>query len=396
VRSPSLAIVLLPMTIGVTCLDASGQVRRGGRELAAVPALNFDADEGFGYGVAGALYQYGGHATAPYAWSLEPTVFLTTRGRRDLTIFFHGPAVLRAGWLLDAFLGSEKQVASPYYGRGNASTWDKTFDTEAGLNPYYYRFGRTRRSAIANVQRHLGSTPLRGLVGLGLVRVTTDPVPHDEGTTLYAEEVSEAPEGEWSNFVRVGLVWDSRDRETGPRRGTWTELLVQRVDTKLGSATTFTRWTFTDRRYLPLGSSVVFAHRWLLQEVGGGAPVHELHRVQTSFKQQEGLGGAKTLRGVPKNRFVGRGMMIWNAELRWRFADFSMLGRSFHAVLSAFLDEGRVWDDAVRIDELLTDLHRGYGGGIRLGMGENFVVALDVGTSSETGLPLYVGAGYVF
>ena len=64
--------------------------------------------------------------------------------------------------------------------------------------------------------------------------------------------------------------------------------------------------------------------------------------------------------------------------------------------VSAFVDQGRVWRDGVVLGELFTDLHRGVGGGVRLGWGEDFVVALDVGTSKETTAPLYVGLGYLY
>jgi len=187
-----------------------------------------------------------------------------------------------------------------------------------------------------------------------------------------------------------------RDRETGPRSSVWTELLIQRVDDSFGADADYTRWTFTDRRYFSLGERVVFAHRYLLQGVGAGAPVHDLFEVQASFRQQEGLGGAKTVRGVLKNRFVGRGMLVWNAELRWRAADFPLFGRPSHLVLSVFLDQGRVWDGNVQLDELMTDLHRGFGGGVRLGMGENFTIAVDMGRSGEAGMPLYIGLGYLY
>ncbi|NIP56686.1 MAG: hypothetical protein GWM92_01105, partial [Gemmatimonadetes bacterium] len=46
--------------------------------------------------------------------------------------------------------------------------------------------------------------------------------------------------------------------------------------------------------------------------------------------------------------------------------------------------------------ELLSDLHHGYGGGVRVGMGENFVVALDAGHSAQATLPLYIGLGYLY
>ena len=48
-----------------------------GVEVSGLPALNFDADEGFGYGALLALYAYEPGATT-YRWTLQPTVFLTT------------------------------------------------------------------------------------------------------------------------------------------------------------------------------------------------------------------------------------------------------------------------------------------------------------------------------
>jgi hemolysin activation/secretion protein len=173
-------------------------------------------------------------------------------------------------------------------------------------------------------------------------------------------------------------------------------VLVQRVDRALGATASYTRWTVTDRRYFSLTPALVFANRWLLQGVGSQAFLPDLFRVQTSFKQQEGLGGSKTLRGIDKNRYAGRGMFVWNAELRWRVARFDMVGRAFHVVISTFLDQGRVWDGSPQLDEVLTDLHRGWGGGVRVGMGENFVVALDAGTSRDGGLPIYIGLGYLY
>ena len=35
-------------------------------------------------------------------------------------------------------------------------------------------------------------------------------------------------------------------------------------------------------------------------------------------------------------------------------------------------------------------------GGVRFGMGENFTVAIDMGSSEEAGKPLYIGLGYLY
>lgn len=375
---------------------ALGQERPTGLEVAGLPALGFDTDEGFGYGVLAEVYQYGDGSRLPYEWTVQPRVFLTTRGRRDVTIFFDAPGLVPRGWRVTGHLGIEKRLATPYYGLGNESTYQASLEDPAGPNPRYYGFGRLRRVARVDLQRPLRGTPLRGLLGVGLVSTEVDPVPEDEGTTLYAGEVGTSVETHWANFVRGGLVWDTRDRETAPTRGVWSEVLVQWIDEELGADLAFTRWTLIDRRYVSLGDRLVLAHRYLLQGVSGNAPVDELQRIETSFKAGEGLGGSSSLRGVPKNRYAGKGMLVWNTELRWRVMDFSLIGHSFHVAATAFLDQGRVWRGGVRFGELLSDLHRGYGVGLHGGMGQDFVGSLYAGTSAETGLQVYVGLGYLY
>jgi hypothetical protein len=366
-------------------------------EIAGVPALSFDSDEGMGYGVVAELYNYGGDgATRPYRFTVQPTVALTTEGRRDLTLYLDAPALLPSGWRLTAFLGSEKHVATPWYGVGNATAHDVSLDADDGPDPYYYRFGRTRSRLQIDGQRVIAG-PVRALVGVGFNRVRIDPTPQDEGSTLLEGDLGPTPPtAEWVNHARAGLIWDTRDREIGPRRGVWSEVLVQRYSGVLGADASFTRWTVTDRRYYPIGSRLVFANRALLQGTTGDAPFHELQVVQTSAKPQEGLGGAKTLRGLPKNRYAGAGLFLWNAELRWRALEFTALGKPFHLVLSGFADSGRTWAEVVDLETTFTDLHHGYGGGVRVGMGESFVVALDVGHSAEATAPLYIGLGYLY
>jgi hemolysin activation/secretion protein len=367
-----------------------------GRELAGVPALNYDADEGFGYGVILQLYDYG-TGVSPYAYMLEPQVFLTTGGRQELSLFFDAPRVVE-GWRVDAYVARVRQVAWPFYGIGNDASYDETRVTDA--NPYFYRFDGTRTQLRVNVQRPLGRG-LRLLLGFGLASVSLRPVPKDSGTTLLAQQLGTVipaaqADGGRTNYVRAGLVRDTRDREIGPARGSWSELLVQRSAGWLGSNWSYTRWTVSDRRYITLARRLVLANRVVLQQVTGDAPFYDLFTVQSSFRQDEGLGGAKTVRGVLKDRYVGKGMFLWNLELRWRAAEFGLAGRDFHVVPSVFLDAGRVWADRIRPDELLTDLHPGFGGGMRIGMGESFIVALDVGHSSEAAAAIYVGLGYLY
>jgi len=370
--------------------------RPTGIEFGALPAVGFDVDEGVGLGFAAEVYQYGDGTALPYEWTVQPRVYVTTRGRRDFTVFFDSPTLLPGGWRVDGFVGYERRVSSPYYGVGNESSYDEGLDDPDGTNPYYYAFGRLRRMGRLNLQRRLGSTPVRLLIGAGLVSNEVDPVPRDEGTTLYAGEFGTSLQTYWTNYVRVGLVWDTRDRETAPGRGTWTEVIFKIVDQSLGADVDFTQWTVIDRRYFALGERLVLAHRYHLQGVVGTAPVEQLQRIDTSFREGEGLGGSSSLRGVRRNRYTGEGMLSWNVELRGRVRDFRALGRDLYVAASVFLDQGRVWTDAVRLDQLLSDLHRGYGGGLHGGMGENLLASLYAGTSAGTGLQVYVMLGYLF
>ena len=56
----------------------------------------------------------------------------------------------------------------------------------------------------------------------------------------------------------------------------------------------------------------------------------------------------------------------------------------------------RVWAEGLDALQLGTDLHVGYGGGARLALGPTFVIALDVGHSSQSTAAIYLGLGYLF
>lgn len=395
---PSL-LPLLPLALAVAAANAqqptTAQPRPGEPkrwELTALPAINFSSDEGFGYGALVEAYNYDGRT--PYRVSVQPTLFFTTRGRRDVTLFVDAPRLLGDGWRMDAFVGHEQELATPYYGRGNATVDDASLSSDA--NPYYYRYGRTRARALANVQRRLGRSRARALLGAGFAHVTTDATPFDSGTTLLAAELAggPAPSGTLP-YLRTGIVFDSRDREIGPRSGWWNELLVQRVDPALGASHAYTRATVSARRYVPIGPRLTNASRVIVQQTSGDVPVYDLATVQTSYRQEEGLGGSRMVRGIPKNRVMGKGLFVLNNELRWRAADFGVRGKSSFLLLSAFLDAGRVWEESIRVREMASDLWTGYGAGARLGWGASSVIAIDVGRSASA-TQLYVGLGYAF
>lgn len=376
--------------------DSLARLPRG-REFTILPSLNYDADEGFGYGAFAEVYDYG-RGVRPYRYTVQPTVFLTTEGRRDVTVFFDAPRVAGA-WRITAFAGREHQLAAPWYGAGNASTYDSAL--EEGANPYYYRYDRLRTRLTADVQHRIARLPMRALVGLGFVSHRVDPTPFDSGTTLLAQQLGTtvALRTHRSSYVRVGLVMDTRDREIGAQRGWWNEVLVERASRALGATSEFTRVSGTVRAYVPVATRLTLAERLVVQGISAGAPMEELPTIGSSFKPLDGLGGSSSLRGVPKDRYQGRSLALLNSELRWHVGDIAFPRRTVHVVLNGFVDAGRVWQGAWRDPSgsgWLDGLHVGVGGGARLGLGESFVLAGDVAHSREAAAQLYLGVGYLF
>jgi len=364
-----------------------------GWEFVGIPALNFSSDEGFGYGVLAQIYNYGS-GIQPYRFTIQPTLFFTTKGRRDAVLFFDAPKLLPRDWRLDVNVAREQQLANPYYGVGNATVYDST--KERAPDPYYYRYGRVQLGLVSNLQHQLGSRSARVLFGVGFTHAKTDATPYDSGTTFLDAELAGAPAPEGNvNFVRAGLVWDTRDREIGPNRGRYADVIVQRVDKALGATTSYSRVTATVRQYVSLTPRLVGAARALVQQAGGAVPLYDIATILASYKSGEGIGGGNSVRGLAKNRFVGKGIVMGNAELRWRFTDFSLRGKPSFLLASGFLDAGRVWNGAIQPAEVFSDLHAGYGGGLRIGLGQSFVVAIDYGKSSESS-KLYIGLGYPF
>lgn len=389
----TLIALCLACTAGIA--NAQAVARPTGHSLTGLPALSFDADEGFGTGVIVQYYDYGNPGVTPYRFSLQPTIFGTTRGRRDVILFLDAPHLLPANWRMGGGVAREQQLATPYYGIGNESKSDTLLSRSP--NPYYYRFGRTVLRANADFQHDVGLPALRVLVGGALRNVTIRPVPYDSGTTLLAQQFGRATlPATTAASLRAGLVFDTRDREIGPHEGNWSELLVQKVGGFLGGDENYTRITGSVRQYVPLGSRLTFAERVVMQTVQGSPSIAEIFIVQSSYRDDEILGGSSSIRGLPRNRYVGKGVAFANSELRWDAARFGVAGRDVGVLLSGFVDAGRVWKDGLDLSSVASDLHVGYGGGVHLAIGPSFVVSTDVGHSSQSTAAIYIGLGYLF
>jgi hemolysin activation/secretion protein len=127
----------------------------------------------------------------------------------------------------------------------------------------------------------------------------------------------------------------------------------------------------------------------------------------------EGLGGAKNLRGIIRNRVVGDGIAYGNIELRWKFVKFYFIKQNFYLSLNTFIDGGQVvkpikfsktFSEAgyTESDYFSNDneaLHASWGAGLRIVMNQNFIIAVDHGRAfkKEDGTAgTYIGLNFLF
>jgi hypothetical protein len=100
------------------------------------------------------------------------------------------------------------------------------------------------------------------------------------------------------------------------------------------------------------------------------------------FYLMETIGGAKTVRGYSEYRFRDRGNLLMTAEYRWEvwpYLDFAFFG-----------DAGKVFADFKDFD--MSNLHYGYGWGIRILAPGPVLLNVDLARSNE-GFVLHIGGG---
>jgi outer membrane protein assembly factor BamA len=202
----------------------------------------------------------------------------------------------------------------------------------------------------------------------------------------------------------------------------WTVLQLQYAPSFLSNTDYgYGRIILTHRQYFTLIPEWMnLAYRLSYQgKIGGEMPFYMMPFIFQSAPRLtvDGVGGAKTVRGVRRNRIVGDGFAFGNIELRGKIFKTSLLNQNFYVALSAFADAGMVTQKykfdssgvpAILPDDLpdqILDLnakevpHFGFGGGIHIAMNQNFIVTLDFGIAAkkadgDTGI--YINVDYLF
>lgn len=444
-------LFLLPVYVSAQEPDTLTVVKPGSSEKAktglnfgALPAIAFDSDLGFQYGLLGNLFQYGDGSTYPdYRWSLYGEWSRTTKGSGINQLFFDSKYLLPHNIRITADFSFLTERALDFYGfNGFEAFYNPAFEDDADTTDYisrvFYRHERKLARITFDFQGKINQFPLRWLVGYGYFNTRIGPVDIDrlnkgldakdklpEVDGLYDKYVKwgiiplAESDGGTQHFIRLGLVYDTRDNEPNPARGVWSELVVMTAPRFIGnSETAYTKLAITHRQYFTLKKEVLtFAYRLGWQgTIDGHVPFYmQPYMVNTFTKttKNDGLGGARSLRGVLRNRIVGDAFAYGNFEFRYKFWKFYRWKQNFYMSLNAFTDLGTITREisvdkgllpeqenyADYFDNKAGDLHTSYGGGLRIAMNQNFIVAVDYGLAGDKrdgDSGLYINLGFMF
>ena len=427
-------LCLLAVLILASQMSGQEQVAKTGFSFGGVPAIAYNSDAGWTYGLIVNTYNYGDGSMYPdYRYSLYTEWSRTTGGGGVNKLFFDSKYLMPKDIRITSELSYLTEAMLPFYGLNGASAeYRPGFESEDSTTAYisraYYRHLRNTVKFTADFQRKFMSDNLRWIGGFGFLNTdvdTVDVAAFNEGKDavdqlpvvdgLYAEYrdkgwigADEAKGGK-TNYVKFGLVYDTRDNESNPMSGLWAEGLVTVVPEALGSDFSYTTLTLTHRQYFTIiPKDLSFAYRLGYQSVvSGRAPFFMLPYYQSSYQVTEGLGGSKSLRGILKNRIVGKSVAFANLEARWKFYRTVIFNQNLYLALNGFMDAGKVLanqpiadgGNPVGYPDGSDTLHKSFGGGLRIALNENFIVAVDKGFAGDEAdgtSGLYIGLGYLY
>jgi len=416
--------------------------KKKGWTWAALPVVAYDNDQGLQLGALGQVFYYGDGSKYPeYLHTIYAECSWFTRGSAVYQLFYDSRYLIPGGIRVTADVDYLPERALDFYGfNGYEANYNPTLAKQGSdnyISRVFYRYERKMYRIMLDFQGPILGQKFRWLGGiniLGIQTATVDISRINKGKSddkklpdtalLYDHYVDyqlirpDEKAGGGTIYLKLGLVYDTRDNEAAPNKGFWSEAMVLAAPTFLGNNPyAFIKLAVTHRQYISLVKrSLVGAYQLSYQgTLGGTTPYYILPYIYSSYSlstKPDGLGGAKTIRGILRNRIVGDGIAFGNIELRWTFLRTIVLKQNLSLGLTGFLDGGMVVQDhPVQRDLVPEDqqsfyfkttadcLHLSTGLGLRAAINHNFIISVDYGLAldKQDGTSgLYIGIGNIF
>jgi hypothetical protein len=400
----------------------------------ALPAVAYDSDLGFKYGGLVNFYDYGKPSSYPnFIKSLYLEWSRTTKGSGINKFMYDDKKLFNTNLRLISDVGYYIEQNLDFYGFNGFETGINLDYTNQESSSYqsrmYYRHERKMVKIIGDIHIPIMDNMFKAVVGYSLYWMKINSVdinklnegknPADQLPNvtdvpgLYEQFLSygvipdNQKNGGFVNHFKGGIIYDTRNLETCPTKGLWTEALVL-FSPDFGSHTSYTQFSFTHRQYFTIVKNrLSLAYRMVYQtKLTGKMPFYMLPFYQNTLEVYDGFGGAKTIRGILRNRVVGEGVAFGNIELRWKFLRTKLFKQDLYLALSSFVDGGTVTKrynytqlSGPAVNTGTEKLHLGYGGGFRIAINENSIIAIDYGLANDKrdgNSGIYIGLNWLF
>ncbi len=406
-----------------------------------LPSIAYDSDLGFKYGGLVNFYNFGDGSTYPnYKHSIYLEIARTTKGSGLNQLFFDSGYLFKNKDIrVTADLSWLTEQALDFYGfNGSQSLYFpeiENTDSPEYISRMFYRHERKMLRTYADFQGNITSKKFRWLAGAAMYDYQIAPVNIDQlnkgkeqsdllpdTMTLYDYYVQSGiiplKEADGGNLkmLKLGLIYDTRDIEANPSNGIWSEAIMMTAPSFLANKENkFTKLAVTHRQYFtifPKRLTFVYRIGWQ-QTINGNAPFYFQTLMMSSYSPStitEGLGGAKSLRGILRNRITGDGFAFGNFEFRWKVFRFIAKKQNVYIALNPFFDAGYI-TKPIKLSYYQSDpvanflsneesvLHMTSGCGLHIALNENFVLAINYGrafSQSNGSSGLYIGTNWLF
>jgi hypothetical protein len=423
------SIFLMSVTVAPAQTDSSeihkapAEKIKKGWTFAGLPIIGFDADMGFQYGAAVQVYDFGDGLSYPeYHHTIYAEVSRYTKGSGVNQLFYDSRYLIPGHVRVTAEISYLTERMLNFYGfNGFEVKYNPAFEDEGSpeyISRAYYRQDRRMLRVMADFQGPILGNKLRWLAGINCFDINTSTVDIDkinkgkdedkklpDVPLLYDEYVNwglihpDEKNGGTTTYLKLGLIYDTRDNEPAPNNGIWSEVMVLTAPAFLGNKPySFTKLAISHRQYITLVKNhLVGAYRLAYQAtLSGEAPYYIQSYLYNSFVLTtipDGLGGTRTVRGMLRNRVVGDGVIYGNIELRYKIFSAQLFKQNFYLGMLGFLDGGQVVQDhtvdrsllpadvdpSIYFDQSKDHLHLSTGLGLRAVLNDNFIVSVDYG-----------------
>lgn len=419
-----------------------------GWNFGVVPAVSYNSDLGFQYGVTADIFNYGDGSDFPqYHHKFNVEVSRYTKGTTRLHLMYDSKFLIPGIRMTTALTYSNNPMYSFYGFNGTAEVYDPSLNSGAkegkqnnkeligmSLAPNaYYNYKRNQFRFLADFQGRVADN-LNWAAGLAFwsydLGQKKGSFRNDKKDYEYSDfdlynvyrasgliRENEEKGGNELEF-KAGLVYDTRDLESAPSRGIWSDICLYGAPDLFGSGYSYLKLSAHFRHYVPVWRDrLTFAYHLAYQgTLAGEAPFYMQQNINTIYLKQimsEGLGSINTVRGCLFNRFIGAGYAWGNFELRAKIVDFNFINQSWYVAVNPFFDLGAIVQP-YRVKEMAamkgvsesdlrreaTRLHESAGLGVKLVMNQNFIISAELAKpfqkQDNPGMGVNIGLNYIF